>query len=267
MFGLDEKIMNVIYNSTSFISLNNQIYIMNKRILLLAFFLSASIFIYAQPEYAIGIKGGFNYHSIGTINERAYQGDPAFLHEPNKELGFQLGGYFIVQFDKFFIRPELNYMSSKNNYDFPGKKSKWTTSKTEFPILIGYEIYDPVSIYAGPVFSFYEDTELEGVQVTSFSDGGPDLEKTTTNLMFGVMLKISRFSLDLRYEIGSKETQEELLDIRNNEYGVNLADLRSYKPNILSLSFNIELFRTNGDDIGDIFKNLFKGDSCTCLRQ
>jgi hypothetical protein len=78
------------------------------------------------------------------------------------------------------------------------------------------------------------------------------------------MVKIKRIGIDLRYEGGIKETQEELVDIIYSSYGVNLADLRSYKPNTLRLSVSFDLFRTDGDQIGSIFSDLFKGNSCHC---
>jgi len=155
-------------------------------------------------------------------------------------------------------------VSSKNKYDFPTKTSYWKTSKIDIPLLVGYEVFDPVSIYAGPGYNIYGDTTLDGVQITSYSDGGPDLDKTAFNLNVGIMVRFKRIGIDLRYESGFKATQEELLDIVYSAYGVNLADLRSYKPNTLRLSVFFDLFRSNGDDIGSFFSDLFKGNKCHC---
>ena len=66
-------------------------------------------------------------------------------------------------------------MVSKNHYDFPDKTSNWKQSQLEIPLLAGFTIFDPISIYAGPSFNFYSDADLDGVDVTAFSDGGPDL--------------------------------------------------------------------------------------------
>ena len=78
------------------------------------------------------------------------------------------------------------------------------------------------------------------------------------------MLKAGRFGIDLRYETISQSTQEELLDIIRSEYGVNLADLRSYKPNVISLSLFIDILKTDKDDIGGFFSGLFKNNKCYC---
>lgn len=217
-----------------------------------------------SQEYVFGVKAGLNTNTIGDINSRggsiaAGKADEVF--SPKKDIGYQIGGYFIAEFKGFFIRPELNYVSLENHYAFPKREAKWTTSKFEVPILFGLEIVKPVSIYAGPSFNFFDDIQLEGVQVTSFSDGGPDIERNTTSINFGVLVRYNRFSIDLRYEVGTKETQEELLDINNSAFGVNLADLRSYTPKTLSLSLSVDIFRTDGTSISDLFK---KNNSCGC---
>ena len=242
---------------------------MNKRILLLAFFLSTSIFIYAQPEYAIGIKGGLNYYTIGDINSRGgsiQSGKPDEVFTPNKEMGTQFGVFLNVAFDKFFIRPELNFVTNKNTYDFPNRTSHWKASKVDFPILFGYKIYDPVSIYVGPSFSFFNDMTLEGANNIT-SANSIDYEKTTSNFIVGIQVEFKRFGVDLRYESGFKETIGEhtnnYQDFQNSAFGINLGDIYSYKPSQISLSLNIFLFRTDGAEIGNIFKG-WGGDKCKC---
>lgn len=220
-----------------------------------------------SQEFTIGARGGFNNYTIGELNSRGGSiqvglADEVFL--PKKELGTQFGAFLNIEFGKLFIRPEINFSSSKNKYEFPTKEAFWKTSRIDIPILLGYEIFDPITIYAGPGFNVFKDTTLDGVQVTSYSDGGPDIEKTAMHLNFGVMVRAGRFGIDLRYEMNSKETEEELLDIIRSEYGVNLADLRSYKPNIISLSIFIDILKTDKDDIGGFFSGLFKNNKCYC---
>ena len=157
-------------------------------------------------------------------------------------------------------------MSSQNHYDFPDKTAKWKTSKIDLPILFVYDVFEPISVYAGPGFNFFGDTTLDGVQQTSFTTGnpGPDLKKSTFNVNIGIMFRYKRLGVDLRYEMGQGKTDLEREDFIRSEYGVNLADLRSYQPNVLSLSIFYDILRTDGDDIGSFFGDLFKGDSCYC---
>jgi len=239
---------------------------MKKLLLLIVLALSTINYTSAQ-DYGFGLQGGLNTYKIGSVNSRGGSiaaGKPDEIFQPKKTIGYQFGAYFVAQFGKLFIKPEINYVSSKNKYDFPTKTSYWKTSKIDIPLLVGYEVFDPVSIYAGPGYNIYGDTTLDGVQVTSYSDGGPDLDKTAFNLNVGIMVRFKRIGIDLRYESGFKATQEELLDIVYSAYGVNLADLRSYKPNTLRLSVFFDLFRSNGDDIGSFFSDLFKGNKCHC---
>ena len=235
---------------------------MKKHLLIISFL---AVFNLSNAQlYTFGIKGGLNQYKIGSLYKRPYNGEPGINHQPNKDIGYQFGGFFNVKFGQFFIQPELNYVKSKNHYDLPKKTSYWNTSKTEIPVLLGYEILKPVSIYVAPNFNFYKETTLDGVQVTSYSDGGPDLEKTNLNLSFGIKADFGRVGLDLRYESGQKETQEELLDMIYSEYGTNLADLKAYTPNIISLSIYINLISTDGNDIDTFFTNLFKSNDCWC---
>ena len=218
-------------------------------------------------DFSLGARIGFNTTSIGDINSRggSQQGNPPdVLYSPVKDISYQFGGYLNVEFGKVFLRSELNYVSSRNHYDFRDKEAKWDLKHLDLPILAGYNVIGPVSVYAGPSFNFYGDATLEGVQVTSFSDGGPDLEKNTVSLNFGVLLRWKRFALDLRYEKGLKENEYELLDIVNSTYGVNLADRNPYKTDVLSLSFMVDIFRTNTDDMGGFFDGLFRNNKCYC---
>ena len=214
---------------------------MNKRILLLAFSLFSFLFINAQ-EFGFGIRGGINTYSIGdivTVGSNGPQGPVAGLvFEPVKDIGYQFGGYFFAQFGKFKIQPELNYVSSQNHYDFPLKQSVWSISKIDLPILLVYDIFEPISIYAGPGFGFMGDATLEGVHDSSFVTGspGPDLNKTNFSINIGIMLRYKRLGVDLRYEMGQGETAEERADINLSGWGVNLVDLKPYKPNVLSFS-------------------------------
>ncbi|MDO1499954.1 outer membrane beta-barrel protein [Winogradskyella maritima] len=241
---------------------------MKFKVLLIGLLLFAMPITQAQ-EFGFGIRGGLNTYSIGDINSRGgsiSSGQPDELFSPVKDMGFQAGAYFVAQFGKLYVRPELNYVSSKNHYDFPQQQANWTTSKIDLPILVGYDIVGPVSVYAGPGFNFFGDTEIDGVQQTSFTTGtpGPDLEKTTFNVNVGVTFKFKYIGIDLRYEMGQGETAEELEDFVRSSYGVNLADLRPYKPNVLSLSIFVDLFRTDTGNIGNFFTGLFKSDKCYC---
>ena len=237
--------------------------------LLTVFLFFQSTLLFSQ-EYVFGVKAGLNTNTIGDINSRGgsiASGKADELFSPTKDISYQLGAYFMAEFKGFFIRPELNYVSLENHYEFPRRDAKWTTTKMEIPILFGLQVAKPVFIYAGPRFNFFDDYKLEGVQATSFSDGF-DLDKNTTSLNFGIMVRYNRFSVDLRYEVGTKEQVEGTpgeqvdLDMNNNAFGINLADAKPYTPKMLRLSVSIDIFRTDGTSIADIFKG--NNNNCGC---
>ncbi len=223
-------------------------------------------------DYTFGISGGLNYYNIGEINSRGQSlqvGAPDELFDSNNEVGFQLGAFYKVNFGQLFVRPELNYITSKNSYAFTDGVSYWKTSKLDLPLLIGYDISDPISVYAGPGINLYNDTTLDGTQETAFAEVGPNLEKTTFNLNVGVQMTMGRFGIDLRYEYGLNKTQEELLDIVRDDYGVNLVDVRSYNPSVFRVGMTVDLIDGNnkGGNGNGILAGLFKGNGsgkCFC---
>lgn len=236
-----------------------------KRPLILVFLL-AIISTSSGQEYAIGIKGGLNYFNIGDINSRGstiQSGLPDEVFSPNNEMNTHFGAFINVAFGNFFIRPEVNFGSIKNSYDFPVQTSQWETSKVDIPILIGYKIYDPVAIYAGPTFSFMDEVTLEGAN-NDFGKSPITYESNISSLSVGILIEFKRFGIDFRYSSAFKDIEEIPNNMNRGEYGINVADLYAYRPGGLSLSLNIFLFRTDGDEISDIFSNLFKGKGCNC---
>ena len=219
-----------------------------------------------SQEFAIGIKGGLNNNSIGDIISYGgsfQNGQPNEVFSATNDLGYHFGAFVNIEFGKLFIRPEINYVELNNSYKFPDKVSEWSTSKIEIPILLGYKIFKPVSIYVGPGFDFYNDVTLFGANNT---DGVSSINyyKSTTTFNFGLNVEFKRFGIDLRYQMANKETIEERQDFDFSATGVNQADIYAYKPSQISLSLNIFLFRTNADDIGGAFANLFKNNKCYC---
>lgn len=234
-------------------------------LLVFAFLLQPTL-LFSQ-EYVFGVKAGLNNNTIGVVQSKG-SGFEVGDFEGKKDIGYQIGAYFMVEFKGFYIRPELNYVEIENHYEFPKRDAKWTTSKIDVPILIGLKIAKPVFIYAGPSFNFFDEYRLEGVQnANNFSDGGPDIAKTTTSINFGLMVRYNRFSLDLRYEVGTTKLIEgnglerANFDIDNGRYGVNLADYTPYTPKMLRLSVSIDIFRTDGTSLADLFKS---DKNCGC---
>ena len=94
-------------------------------------------------EYGIGLKGGVNYNYIGDLFDR----ETKILYTSDKDMGTQFGLFLIIDYGKFFIRPEVNYTSLKNTYPLTKRSANWTATKIDVPIHFGYRIYGPVALY------------------------------------------------------------------------------------------------------------------------
>lgn len=223
--------------------------------------------IHAQ-EYTFGVKGGINFNNIGElyhygvwaganptpINDTYYTAD--------KEMGTQFGVFGMIAFDKFFIRPEINFISLKNSYPLALKTSHWTSKRMEIPILFGYKIYDPISLYAGPSFSNISEMKLEGNQ----DDLRPfTYKKSSTSINAGILADFGRFGIDLRYQYDLTKVEALEVDIDRGTYGTNRGRLLKYNPSQIQLSVHINLIKINGNDRGHRIKSGWRGGNRGCL--
>lgn len=222
---------------------------MKKNILTLAFLLGFFSLLNAQ-DITFGIKGGVNFNNIGILHHIGGSisgGAPDIDYEPNKGLGNNFGAYFRVNLNQFYIQPEVTFVSLKSNYELSLETSNWTQSSIDIPLLIGYKVYHPVSIYAGPVFSMINDRQLEGMQETNWASGTLEFEKSSVNIGVGLNVSLGRFLLDFRYMYGFTKVEEVRVDIKGNIYGTNLADLLEYNPSQYMVNLQIDLFNFGGE--------------------
>ncbi len=198
-------------------------------------------------EYTFGVKGGINYNNIGELYHLGIGGGGNPIPETDtnysadKKMGTHFGAFAMVNFGDFFIRPEVNYTSLKSSYPLAFKTANWKLTKIDVPILLGYKIYDPVSLYAGPSFSNISNMELQ------FPEDPILFEKSAINLSAGIMADFGRFGIDLRYEYGLKPIEEQRVDFVDDDYGTNVAYLLEYNPNQLILSVHINVLSINGE--------------------
>ena len=221
-----------------------------KPLLLVLVFFSFS-FSNAQ-ELGIGLKGGVNYNYIGdfySLGGSIGSGVPDEYYPANNEMSYQFGLYIDINFESFFIRPEVNFVSLKNSYDFPTKPAQWASQQIDIPILFGYRIYRPIGIYAGPVFNFISDRTLEGWQDTSYAD--PFVYNTSSaGVSAGLLLDFGRVGIDFRYQYALTTVKEQRLDMIKtyDGYGVNLGDLIEYNPSQIMINIQIKLFTVYTDE-------------------
>ena len=238
--------------------------------LFIVILLTSFSYVSAQ-EYTFGVKGGINFNNIGELYHYGNASGLGLNVTPSddtvfpaeKEMGIQFGAFAMIAFDKFFIRPEVNYVSSKNSYPLANKIANWTSTKIDVPLLFGYKIYEPVSLFIGPSFSSISDMKLDAVE--QISNYPYVYKKSSTSINAGIMAEYGRFGIDLRYQYGITKVEELRVDINRGIYGTNIADLLEYNPSQIQLSVHINILKFNAADKGPRIKSGWRGSSRGCL--
>lgn len=190
---------------------------MKKYLLGLLMFISVST-LYSQ-SYELGLKGGVNYSMggeiVGTDSGANYWGGVA---EGEGALGFHGGLFGQLNFGKFFVRPEIVYTKQVQDFDIPMSDvaTKFTVTTLTIPLMVGYNIYGPLDLYAGPVYTNVLDATIENI-------GDPDrlivVQSSPINFQLGTKVEFGKFGLDVRYEYNLSEDEPETIRFNNNLYG------------------------------------------------
>lgn len=191
-----------------------------KNILFVLLFLFGSIFYGFSQELSYGLKAGVNYTMGGQITGNSSNGiywDGTV--EGSGQIGYHGGVFLQVNFGKFFLRPEVVYTSIESEFDFPEQPSAYKIEKFDVPFMIGYNIYGPLDIFAGPLYSNILNSTLEGNE----SDEPIVAQNSPINFQAGAKVEFGRFGIDVRYERTLSPAESQELDILNSEYGVNRA--------------------------------------------
>lgn len=178
---------------------------------------------YAQSDPGFGIKAGLNYGATGDISDSV--GDA--YENPDRELGYHIG-VFARTGEQFYFRPELVYTKLRTSYD----SNDFSIQKLDAPLLLGYEVFGPLSIFAGPSLQYILDTNYEGVNLSDVKDD------FTVGLNFGAGIALGKLGIDLRYERGFTDNEAEFL---SDNGVITNGDRIDTRPDqlILSLSLNL----------------------------
>ena len=158
-----------------------------KKFLLIALFLGT---ISLQAQIDVGFKAGVNFNSNDNLN--IFGGFAGFDENFSSErkMGFTAGVYATIDLSKFYVQPELLFAHTKSGYD---QNPDLKLSYIELPALIGYNVINDFSIYAGPSLQFLLDDEFSNSFELDFEN------KTSLAFNFGARFLISKFGIDLRY--------------------------------------------------------------------
>lgn len=174
-------------------------------------------------QLSFGVKGGVNYDSFGHLiptdfNLENFQSDA--------KTGFHIGVYGNLDLLTFYLRPELQFSQSVSQLN---DNETIALNKLEAPVLFGYKILGPLSVFAGPSFQFI--LKEKGTDVNL----GELKEDFTVGLQLGTRLKLGRFGLGIRFERGLNDN--EVIILGNNNVDIaGRVDTRA-KQWIISASY------------------------------
>ena len=203
---------------------------------LIFFLLFTSSGLLAQGN--LGFQFGLNDDNFGSIENISNKIDNYDLDIKNST-GFQFGVFTEIDLITFYIRPELNLIFSKSKnaaaYSLDEginiAEHSYKSSEIQLPIIFGYKVIGPISIFGGPSFK-YNLSNSSNFNLEDIKD------KYTLSLLLGSRVKIRSISIGLRYERGLNN--KEVLIINAN--GVDLdnanVDLTTNKLS-LNISFDI----------------------------
>jgi len=185
---------------------------------ILIFFLSLNTLLFSQGN--LGINFGLNDDSFGSIENIQNTIDNYDLDLKNAT-GFQFGIYTEIDLITFYVRPELNFIFSKSNQGstiLTGNISEdiyihnFESSEIQVPIIFGYNILGPISVFGGPSFKYNFKTSSDFFDLEEIKD------KYKLSLLLGSRIKIKSIGIDIRYERGLNSGEIKII----NANGLNI---------------------------------------------
>ena len=183
-----------------------------------------------QSQFEFGVKGGLNYDSLGDVD---YDDFSATDLSAGSKTGYHIGAYGKIDLLLFYLRPEIQF--TKINSGFDGKDIG--LSKIEAPILLGYKILGPLSVFAGPSFQYILNEDVEGTTLADVE------ENFTIGLQIGTRISFGRLGMGVRYDRGFTDNGVKILGVNGVGDGRIDAD-----PNQFIVSASYELKARSGSD-------------------
>lgn len=182
---------------------------------------------FAQSGTGFGIKAGLNYNSNGDLFAEVPDVAEDITEGSDSKVGYHVGVFGKLDFPKIYLRPELVYTKTKSEYG----DADFDMSKLDLPVLLGYKIIGPLSVFAGPSFQYILDTDLEDAEIEDIKSD------FSVGLNIGAAVNLGNFGLDVRYERGFSKNEADFI-IDEIEGSQGRLDSRPSQL-IFSLSFKL----------------------------
>lgn len=184
-----------------------------KNFCLFCFVLFTSI-VLAQKGNGFGVKGGLNFSANGDFTT------PTLSETPERNIGFHLGVFGKLDAGPIYLRPELVYTRTQSEFTI----DNLIVSKFDVPLLVGLDIFDSLSVFAGPSLQYIVNNDFEEITLQA-----PEND-FTIGAQLGVGINFEHFGIDLRYERGLTENEalltgvpESRVDTRPDQFILSLS--------------------------------------------
>jgi hypothetical protein len=174
---------------------------MNKKLLILFFFLAFAKGNVSIAQFSLGIRGGVNFSQLKTDNTQSIGVN--LQQSLDTKTGY-VGGIYARIGSKLFLQPEVIFSAKGGSVNILKNGTSQTVAieytNFDVPLLIGFKI-GPIRLNAGPMASFtVSNNGLDEALKSVSSNLGESFKKASYGYQAGGGLDVGALSLDLRYE-------------------------------------------------------------------
>jgi hypothetical protein len=174
---------------------------MNKKLLIILFFLVLLKGNTSFAQFSLGIRGGVNFSQLKTDNTQSIGAN--LQQSLDTKTGY-VGGVYARIGSKLFIQPELIFSAKGGSVNILKNGTSQTVAidytNFDVPLLIGYK-FGPIRLNAGPMASFTVSSNgLDEALKSVSSNLGESFKKASYGYQAGGGIDLGSLSLDLRYE-------------------------------------------------------------------
>ncbi|MBI9059177.1 MAG: PorT family protein [Labilibaculum sp.] len=180
-----------------------------KKIFLVAVICMFSSALFAQLSSPVN----FGLHA-GLVSTKMDSKIPnATTIKENAENGMMLGAFLRINLNKWYLQPELNYVSRKGEVVVDGTGYDFKTKSMDIPMLLGYKLVKlpafKLRAFTGPVASFKIDDSFSSTFKDTYKE--PSFEGAVWNAKVGAGVDVWKLTLDVDYEFGLTDVSSEFL--------------------------------------------------------
>ena len=207
-----------------------------KKIIITLCLAGASIYSFAQTQFAVGVKVGPNFAKIDT--------DAGAVENYESRTGWHAGAFLLVKGEKFGFQPEIIFSQQGSKFSYAGSPDlEANFSYVNIPLIFKLYTIGGINLQIGPQIGLLTSAEKEDFSsgqggVVTKEDIKDDLKKTDISLALGVGVDLPLgFTLDGRYNWGLSDNDDGAV----TDSGAPIGQI---KNQVWQISLGYKLFRS-----------------------